>query len=94
MRKVKAIQRRRWPLIYKGLRSFLGLANYDHHFIQESCDAQIGTRIMSKWIVTTPLFLMIMVGNMVDLVREWRSPLKGLPQTSMRIWGLDHQMHP
>jgi hypothetical protein len=34
MMKVKAIQRRRWPLTYKGLRSLLGLANYHHHFIQ------------------------------------------------------------
>jgi hypothetical protein len=33
--KVKAIQRRMWPLTYKGLRSLLGLANYHHHFIQE-----------------------------------------------------------
>jgi hypothetical protein len=35
MMKVKAIQRRRWPLTYKGLRSLLGLANYHHHFIQK-----------------------------------------------------------
>jgi hypothetical protein len=35
MMKVKAIQRRRWPLTYKGLRSLLGLANYYHHFIQD-----------------------------------------------------------
>jgi hypothetical protein len=36
MMKVKAIQRRRWPLTYKGLRSLLGLANYHHHFIQKN----------------------------------------------------------
>jgi hypothetical protein len=35
MMKVKAIQRRRWPLTYKGPRSLLGLANYHHHFIQD-----------------------------------------------------------
>jgi hypothetical protein len=35
MMKVKAIQRRRWPLTYKGLRSLLGLTNYHHHFMQE-----------------------------------------------------------
>jgi hypothetical protein len=35
MMKVKAIQRRRWSLTYKGLRSLLGLANYYHHFIQD-----------------------------------------------------------
>ena len=35
MMKVKAIQRRRWPLTHKGLRSLLGLANYYHHFIQD-----------------------------------------------------------
>ena len=35
MMKVKAIQRRRWPLAYKGLRSLLGLANYHHHFIPD-----------------------------------------------------------
>jgi hypothetical protein len=33
-------------------------------------DAQIGTMIMSKWILTAPLFLMTMVGNMVDLVKK------------------------
>jgi hypothetical protein len=33
--KVKAIQRRRWPLSYKGLRSLLGLANSYHHSIQD-----------------------------------------------------------
>jgi hypothetical protein len=35
MMKVKAIQRRRWSLTYKGLRSLFGLANYYHHFIQD-----------------------------------------------------------
>jgi hypothetical protein len=35
MMKVKAIQRRRWPLTYKGLRSLLGLANSYHHFMQD-----------------------------------------------------------
>jgi hypothetical protein len=33
----------------------------------EDGEAQIGTRIMLKWILTAPLFLMAMVGNMVDL---------------------------
>jgi hypothetical protein len=33
MMKVKAIQRKRWPLTYKGLRSLLGLANYHHHHL-------------------------------------------------------------
>jgi hypothetical protein len=36
----------------------------------KGCEAQIGTRIMSKWILTAPLFLMIIVGNMVDLVKK------------------------
>jgi hypothetical protein len=36
----------------------------------KGCDAQIGTRIMSKWILTVPLFIMTMVGNMVDLVKK------------------------
>jgi hypothetical protein len=34
-------------------------------------DAQIGTKIMSKWILTAPLILMTMVGNMVDLGKKW-----------------------
>jgi hypothetical protein len=34
MMKVKAIQRTRWPLIHKELRSLFGLANYYHHFNQ------------------------------------------------------------
>jgi hypothetical protein len=33
--KVKAIQERRWPLTYKGRRSFLRLADYYHHFLQD-----------------------------------------------------------
>jgi hypothetical protein len=55
--------------------------------ILKGCEAQIGTRIMSKWILTTPLFLMTMVGNMVDLVKKWGKPLKRVPQTSKRVWG-------
>jgi hypothetical protein len=35
MMTVKAIQKRRWPMTYKGLRSLLGLAKYYHHFIQD-----------------------------------------------------------
>jgi hypothetical protein len=42
----------------------------------KGCEAQIGTRIMSKWILTAPLFLMTMVENMVDLVKKWGSSLK------------------
>ena len=44
----------------------------------KGCEAQIGIKIMSKWILTVPLFLMTMVENMVDLVRKWGSPLKGM----------------
>ena len=36
----------------------------------KSCDAQIGTRIRNRWILTTPLILMTMVDMMVDLVRK------------------------
>jgi hypothetical protein len=61
---------------------------------QAGCDAQIGTMIISKWILTAPLFLITMVGNMVDLVKKWGSPLRGFPQTSKNVWGLDYQMHP
>jgi hypothetical protein len=57
-------------------------------------EAQIGTKIMSRWILTAPLFLMTMVENMVDFIKKWVSSLKGLPQTSKKIWGLDYQMHP
>jgi hypothetical protein len=53
----------------------------------KGCEAQIGTRIMSKWILTAPLFLMTMVENVVDLVKKWGSSLKGLPQTSKKVWG-------
>ena len=53
----------------------------------KGCEAQNGTRIISKGILTLPLILMRMVGMMVDLVREWRSALIGLLQTSKRIWG-------
>jgi hypothetical protein len=35
MVEIKVIQKRRWPLPHKGLRSLLGLANYHHHFIQD-----------------------------------------------------------
>jgi hypothetical protein len=35
MKNVKAIQKENWPFIQKRLRSFVGLANYYHHFIQE-----------------------------------------------------------
>jgi hypothetical protein len=35
MRMVKTIQERRWPLTYKGHRSFLALTNYYHHFLQD-----------------------------------------------------------
>jgi hypothetical protein len=34
MRRVKAIQERRWSLTHKGRISMFGLANYYHHFIQ------------------------------------------------------------
>ena len=55
--------------------------------ILKGCEAQIGTRIMSIWILTAPLFVMTMVGNMVDLVKKWGKPLKRVPQTSKRVWG-------
>jgi hypothetical protein len=45
----------------------------------KGCDAQIGTRIMSKWILTAPLFLMTMVGNMVDLVKNMREFIEWTP---------------
>ena len=59
----------------------------------KGCDAQIWTRIMSKWILIASLFLMTMVGNMLDLVKKWGSPLKGLPKTSKNVCGLDYRMH-
>jgi len=30
--KIKAIEKKRWPLTYKELRSLFGLAKYYHHF--------------------------------------------------------------
>ena len=50
--KVKAIQRRRWPLTQKGLRSLLGLANYYHYLIQDlSKVARILPNLLEKkWL--------------------------------------------
>ena len=31
--------------------------------------------------------------EMVNLVKKWGSPLKGLPQTSKSVLGLDYRMH-
>jgi hypothetical protein len=45
MMKVKAIQRKRWPLTYKGLRSLLGLANYHHHFIKKNKKFKVATTL-------------------------------------------------
>jgi hypothetical protein len=45
MVKVKVIQKRRWPLTHKELRSLFGLANYYHHFIQD---------FFSKVVTTLP----------------------------------------
>jgi hypothetical protein len=56
----------------------------------KGCDAQIGTRMMSKWNLTAALFLMTMNERMVNLVKKWESPLKGFPQISKRVWGLDY----
>jgi hypothetical protein len=60
----------------------------------KGCDAESGTIIMLKFILSAPLFLMTMVGNMLDLVKKWGSPLKEFPQTSKKVWGLDYQMYP
>ena len=38
--------------------------------LPKGCEAQIGTRIMCKWIFTIPLVLMTMVGTKVDSVRK------------------------
>ena len=54
MMKVKAIQESRWPLIHKGLRSLLGLANYYHHFIQDFSKV---ARTLSNLFVIWPLYL-------------------------------------
>ena len=51
--------------------------------VRDNCDVQSRTIIMSIWILTTLLFIMTMVGNMVDLEKKWRSPLKGFSQTSL-----------
>jgi hypothetical protein len=45
MRKVKAIQERRWPLIHEGRMSLLGLANYYHHFIQDFFLPKVATTL-------------------------------------------------
>jgi hypothetical protein len=53
----------------------------------KGCDAQIGTRIISKWILTTLLFVMTIVGNMVELGKKWGSSLRGLPEPQKNVWG-------
>ena len=45
----------------------------------KGCEAQIGTRIICKWILTTPLLLMTMVGMKVDLVRKTKECFERAP---------------
>jgi hypothetical protein len=45
----------------------------------KGCEAQIGTRIMCKWIVTIPLILMTMVGMRVDSVRKMEECFERAP---------------
>ena len=45
----------------------------------KGCEAQIGTRIICKWILTTPLVLMTMVGMRVDLVWKMEESFKRAP---------------
>jgi hypothetical protein len=57
-------------------------------------DAHIGTRIMSKWILTAPLFLMTIVGNMVDLIKKMGEAIEKSSSNLKESLGLDYQMHP
>ena len=51
MKNVKAIQEENWPLTQKGLRSFVGLANYYHHFIRGfSKVARTLVNLLKKWL--------------------------------------------
>ena len=43
------------------------------------CDAQIRTKIIYKWILTTPLILITMVGMMVDLVGKMKESFEKTP---------------
>ena len=45
----------------------------------KSCDSQIRTRIMCKWILTTSFIIMTMVGMMVDSVRKWWEAFERAP---------------
>ena len=56
-------------------------------------DAQIRIKIMSKWILNAPLFLLTMTERMVNLVAKVGIPLKRLPQTSKKVLGLHYGMH-
>jgi hypothetical protein len=49
---------------------------------------------MYKWILNSPLMLMIMIEKMVIFVRKLGSPLKKIPQISKSVLGLDYRMHP
>jgi hypothetical protein len=51
---------------------------------------QVGTMILCKWILNSPLMLMIMSEKMVIFVRKLGSPLKKIPQTSKSVLGLDY----
>jgi hypothetical protein len=45
----------------------------------KGCEAQIGTRIMSKWILTAPLFLITMVGKDGEYGKEMGESIKRTP---------------
>ena len=42
----------------------------------KGCEAQIGIRIVCKWILTTPLIIMTMVEMMVDSVMKMKEALE------------------
>ena len=53
----------------------------------KGCEAQIGTRIMCKWILTIELIMMSMVGMMVNSVRKWGESFETAPANlEMSSW--------
>jgi hypothetical protein len=75
MRKVKAIQDRRWPLIHEGRISLFGLANYYHHFIQD---------LFFRKVATTLSDLLGKNGYSKNGIRFVTKPLEGLRASCFR----------
>ena len=54
---------------------------------RKGCEAQIGRKIMCKWILTTQLIIMSMVGMMVNSVKKWEESFERAPANLEMYWG-------